>query len=316
MKIGNVEFKNNIFLAPMAGITDLPFRLLCKEQNCGLVYTEMVSAKGLLYENRDTENLLQVSQDEGQVAVQLFGRSPEILSEMAKRLELYPFDIVDINMGCPAPKIVRNGEGSALMQEPELIGEIVRAVSGSTKKPVTIKIRKGFEENNINAVEVAMIAEKNGASGVTVHGRTRSQYYSGNADWDIIRKVKESVQIPVVGNGDICDEESAEKILSYTNCDAIMIGRAAQGNPWIFKRVEHYLRTGEKIGKISNEERICTCIRHTKMLIEQKGNYTGIREMRKHLAWYIKGIKGATAARVKINAAESLEEFESILNGL
>ena len=234
MKIGNVVLENNVFLAPMAGVTDLPFRILCKEMGCGLVYSEMVSAKGILYDNKNTTELLEVDPKERPVAVQLFGSDPEILGAMAKKIEDYPIDIIDVNMGCPAPKIVKNGEGSCLMKTPELVGKIVRSLVESQKKPVTIKFRKGFDEEHINAVEIAKIAEANGASAVAVHGRTREQYYSGKADWDIIRQVKEAVKIPVIGNGDVTSAESADAIMRETGCDGVMIGRGAQGNPWIF----------------------------------------------------------------------------------
>ena len=234
MKIGNVELENNVFLAPMAGVTDLPFRILCKEMGCGLVYSEMVSAKGILYDNKNTTELLEVDPKERPVAVQLFGSDPEILGAMAKKIEEYPIDIIDVNMGCPAPKIVKNGEGSCLMKTPELVGKIVRSLVESQKKPVTIKFRKGFDEEHINAVEIAKIAEANGASAVAVHGRTREQYYSGKADWDIIKEVKAAVQIPVIGNGDIFTPQDAKNLLEHTVCDAIIVGRVSQGNPWFF----------------------------------------------------------------------------------
>jgi len=310
MKIGSVELDNNIFLAPMAGITDQPFRILCSEQGCGLVYSEMISAKGMYYNNGNTQALLHISERERPTTIQIFGREPDIMAEMAARLP-ESCAIVDINMGCPAPKIVKNGEGSALMNEPELVGKIVYAVSRAAGRPVTVKIRKGFNEHN--AVEIAKIAEENGAAAVAVHGRTRAQFYSGKADWEVIARVRETLSIPVIGNGDVVDEFSAERMLKETGVAAIMIGRAVQGNPWIFGRVKHYLETGTIKPALPKEEKIAAAIRHGRMLVEYKGEYIGVREMRKQLAWYLKGIDGAAQMRVKINKAESLAELEKIM---
>lgn len=315
MKIGHLELENNVFLAPMAGVTDLPFRILCKEMGCGLVYSEMVSAKGILYDNKNTTELLEIDPKERPVAVQLFGSDPEILGAMAKKIEPYPIDIIDVNMGCPAPKIVKNGEGSCLMKTPELVGKIVKSLVESQSKPVTIKFRKGFDDDHINAVEIAKIAEANGASAVAVHGRTREQYYSGKADWDIIKQVKAVVNIPVIGNGDVFTPQDAKNLLEYTGCDAIMVGRGAQGNPWIFKRILHYLHTGEILPEPTAEERVEKALRHAEMLIDYKGEYIGIREMRKHMAWYMKGLPGAAELRGKLNYAENRAELEALLRG-
>ncbi len=313
MKIGNVVLENNIFLAPMAGVTDLPFRILCKEMGCGLVYSEMVSAKGIFYGNENTTKLLTIEQRERPTAVQLFGSDPAIMAAMAKKIENYPIDILDVNMGCPAPKIVKNGEGSALTKNPSLVGQIIKAMVTAQKKPVTVKIRKGFDDNHINAVEIAKVAQENGAAAIAVHGRTREQYYSGKADWDSIKAVKDAVSIPVIGNGDVFTPQDAKALLEYTNCDAIMIGRAAQGNPWIFKRILHYLNTGEQLPEPTAEQKVEKALCHARMLIDYKGEYIGIREMRKHISWYMKGIKGAAELRGKINQVISYNEMEQLL---
>ncbi|MCI8342273.1 MAG: tRNA dihydrouridine synthase DusB [Firmicutes bacterium] len=310
MKIGNVELKNNIFLAPMAGVTDLPFRLICAEMGCGLVYSEMISAKGMFYGGGNTQRLLCSSENERPLAVQIFGSSPEIMGQMAKSLEDAPVDVIDVNMGCPAPKIVKNGDGSALMKNPELVGEIVRTLVEAQSKPVTIKIRKGFDDSCVNAVEIAQIAEENGAAAVAVHGRTRQQYYSGKADWDIIKKVKKAVSIPVIGNGDVFTPQDAKNLIDHTKCDAIMIGRGAQGNPWIFGHAKHYIETGELLPPPELSEKGAVAMRHFNMLTELKGEYIAVREMRRHLADYIKGINGAAQMRVLVNSAETAADMK------
>lgn len=316
LKIGNVVLKNAYILGPMAGVTDLPFRLLCKEQGAGLLCMEMVSAKAILYGNKNTESLLTIHPEELPVSLQLFGSDPKIVSEMAKRIEERPFAFLDINMGCPVPKVVRNGEGSALMKNPKLVYELVHAVVKAIQKPVTVKIRKGFDDAHVNAVEIAKIVEEAGASAVAVHGRTREQYYTGRADWEIIRKVKEAVQIPVIGNGDVTSGERAVQMQKETGCDGIMIARGAQGNPWVFSELLQYEETGTLPPRPSVEEIRCTMLRHARLQITYKGEYLGIREMRKHVSWYTKGLHGAARLREEINRVESYEELEEILTGL
>lgn len=318
LKIGSVTLKNNLILAPMAGVTDLPFRLLCKEQGAGLLCMEMVSAKAILYKNKNTKELLSIDTKEPPVSLQLFGSDPDIISEMAKQIEELPFDILDINMGCPVPKVVNNGYGSALMKQPLLAGKIIEKTAAAIQKPVTVKIRKGFDDAHINAVEIAHIAEESGAAAIAVHGRTREQFYSGKADWDIIRKVKETVKIPVIGNGDLCSGKDVLAMQKQTGCDGFMIGRGAQGNPWIFAQILHFLKTGEELKKPSMEEVSHMILRHAKMLISHKGEYTGIREMRKHASWYVGGYRNAAKLRAKINEVESYDElcalFETLLS--
>ena len=316
MTIGNITLDNNIILAPMAGVSDLPFRLLCHEQGAGLVCMEMISAKAILYHNRNTESLLEIHPQEGPVSLQLFGSDPAIMADIAARIEDRPFQILDINMGCPVPKIVGNGEGSALMKNPLLAGQIIEAVVKAVGKPVTVKIRKGFDEEHVNAVEVAHVAQESGAAAVAVHGRTREQFYSGKADWDIIRQVKQAVSIPVIGNGDVVDGESALALLQQTGCDGIMIGRACQGNPWIFREVKNFLESGQICPRPTNREIVDTILRHARLQLQYKGEYIGIREMRKHVSWYSAGVPNSARFRAEINAMESMEELMNAVSAV
>lgn len=313
LKIGNVELENNLILAPMAGVTDQSFRLLCREQGCGLLYTEMVSAKAILYKNRNTKELLEVREGERPIAVQLFGSDPDIVGAMAHQIEDGPYDIIDINMGCPVPKIVNNGEGSALMKNPKLVEQILTSMVKNVKKPVTVKFRKGFHDDCINAVEIAKIAESCGVSAVAVHGRTREQFYSGKADWDIIRQVKEAVKIPVIGNGDIFKPEDAKRMLDETGCDGLMMARGARGNPWLFSRTNHYLDTGELLPEPDAAEVARMILRHAKLQVELKGEYIGMKEMRKHIAWYTCGLPHSAAIRRECNMLETMEELERLM---
>ena len=314
LKIGSVELNNPFILAPMAGVCDLPFRLLCKEKGAAMVCTEMVYAKAIYYNNKNTKELLTIDKNEGPVSLQLFGSEPKLMAEMAKRIEEIPFDILDFNMGCPVPKVVNNGEGSALMKNPVLAGHIIEAMANAISKPVTVKIRAGFDAEHINAVEIAKIAENSGAAAITVHARTREQYYSGKADREIIRLVKEAVTIPVIGNGDIDCYESAKHMLEYTGCDGVAIGRGAEGNPWIFEELNAKY-AGLDYNKPSLEEVKEMIMRHARMLIDYKGEYIGIREMRKHAAWYTAGFKGASKLRGCLNEVSSIESLEEIIMG-
>lgn len=314
LKIGNTELENSYVLAPMAGVTDLPFRLLCKEQGAGLLCMEMVSAKAIQYHNKNTKALLEIHPQELPVSLQLFGSEPDVISEIAKQIEELPFAALDINMGCPVPKIVKNGEGSALMKNPKLVHEIVYKTARAIKKPVTVKIRKGFDDSCINAVEIAKIIEAAGGAAVAVHGRTREQYYSGKADWEIIRRVKEAVSIPVIGNGDVRSAKDAVRMREETGCDGVMVGRGAQGNPWIFRELAAYERTGELPARPTVTEIREMMLRHAALQIEYKGEYLGIREMRKHVAWYTTGMKNSARLRDEINQVESYAQLEELLN--
>jgi len=314
MNIGKVKIENNIFLAPMAGVTDIVFRLICKSFGCGLLYTEMVSAKGLYYNSENTKVLMEIDTRERPVAIQIFGSEPEIMAYAAVKAEEAGADIIDINMGCPTPKIVNNGDGSALMKNPKLAGDIIRAVVKSVNIPVTVKIRKGWDEKSVNAVELGLIAEEEGAAAIAVHGRTREQFYSGKADWDIIKRVKQALSIPVIGNGDIYSPEDAKRMIEETGCDAVLIGRGAQGNPWIFKRTLEYMKNGILTAEPTPREKIEMLIFHMDMEIQYKGEYVGIREMRKHASWYLKGLPGSCDIKSKIFTMTKRQEIENLLN--
>lgn len=313
LTIGNVTLENNLILAPMAGVTDLPFRLLCKEQGAGLLCTEMISAKAIHFKNKNTKSLMRILPEERPVSLQLFGSEPDLMAEIATQIEDEPFDILDINMGCPVPKVVNNHEGSALMKNPKLVGEIVSKMASAIKKPLTVKIRKGFTEDSVNAVEIAKIIEASGAAAIAVHGRTREQYYAGKADWDIIRQVKEAVSIPVIGNGDVNSPESAKRLIEETGCDGIMIGRAARGNPWIFDRINRFLETGIKEAEPGVQEVKEMILKHARLQIQYKGEYTGMREMRKHVAWYTAGMPHSASVRRQVNEVETYEQLEQLV---
>ena len=309
LKIGNVELENNIVLAPMAGVTDLPFRILCRELGAGMVCMEMISAKALSYHNKNTVDLMKIYEGEHPVSMQLFGSEPELIGEVVEEINSNPNDILDFNMGCPVPKVVNNGEGSALMKNPDLAYKIMEQLVKHSTKPVTVKFRKGFDLEHVNAVEIAKAAEAAGVSAVAVHGRTRAQYYSGEADWDIIGQVKAAVDIPVIGNGDVTSPEKAMRLTQMTGCDGIMIGRGAEGNPWIFRDVKHYLETGELLPPPSREEKKSVAIRHAELMLQYKGEYIATKEMRKHLAWYTAGMPNSSKFRQKINSMETMEQL-------
>lgn len=315
-KIGSVEIENPFVLAPMAGVTDLPFRGLCKEQGAGLICTEMVSAKAISFHNKNTKALMEINPKEHPVSLQLFGNEPELMAEVARSIEEQPFDILDINMGCPVPKVVNNGEGSALLKDPALIGKIVREISHAIKKPVTAKIRIGFEGYDVDPVEIAKIIEDAGGAAVAVHGRTRQQYYAGEANWEVIGRIKDAVSIPVIGNGDVDSPLKGSKMMKDTGCDSIMIGRAVRGNPWIFREMNHYFETGELLEKPDPKEIREMILRHARWQIELKGEFTGIREMRKHVAWYTSGMRHSAGLRRESNTIENYESLERLLSKL
>ncbi len=313
MKIANLTVENNVFLAPMAGVTDIAYRGICKEMGCGIVYTEMVSAKGLFYNSRNTEALMRISEEEKPVALQIFGSEPKIMAHACEIIDkMDSVCIIDVNMGCPVPKIVKNGEGSALMKNPNLAVEIVKEMKKATSKPITVKFRKGFDEKNINAVEFGKALEQAGVDAITVHGRTREQMYEGKADWDIIKQVKAGVSIPVIGNGDVFSIEDAINIKDLTNCDGIMIARGAMGNPWIFKQIQQGL-SGEFIYKPTPEEKVNMCILHLNKAIKYFDEIKAVREMRKHIGWYVKGLKGCTEIKSRVNSATTYEDVLNLL---
>jgi tRNA-dihydrouridine synthase B len=312
MKLGTLEFDGQVALGPMAGVTDRAYREICKDFGCGLMFTEMVSAKAFYYKDKKTKDIMFISEDERPVGLQIFGHEADIMAHMAKELSEFNHDILDINMGCPAPKIVKNGDGSALMKDLKLIEEVVTKVVKASNKPVSVKIRKGYEE--VNAVEVAKVIEASGATFMSIHGRTRDQFYSGQADWDIIRDVKRAVSIPVIGNGDIFTLDDAIKMKDHTGVDALMVARGVQGNPWLIREINEYFRTGKRIDPPTPEEKVSVAMKQLELMIKYKGEHRGILEMRKHAAWYLKGIKGSSKVKEQLNRAKDKVEITALLN--
>lgn len=312
LEIGNIKLENNIFLAPMAGITDLPFRKICKKFNPGLMYTEMASSKALHYNDQKTEKLLEIEEIERPIAIQIFGNDPQIMAEVANKVS-EKADIIDINMGCPAPKVTKNGEGSSLLLNPDLVYDIVKEVVNAAEKPVTVKIRKGWDDEHINALQIATLIEKAGAKAITIHGRTRQEFYTGEADWDIIKQIKQELSIPVIGNGDITSEEKAYEIFEKTNCDGIMIGRGSLGNPWIFEKIKEYLKNGTKKEDITKADKLKIILEHIDLAIKYKGENVAVKEMRKHLSWYVKGMNESSKIRDMLNKETSSEAVKQIL---
>lgn len=312
LKIGNVELENNLILAPMAGVTNLPFRIICKDYGAGMVCTEMASAKAMFHNDQKTKRLFNTEGEKRPISFQVFGSELESIAYAVKYMSDFA-DIIDINMGCPAPKVVKNGDGSKLLLDLEKAKQIIETAVQNSKVPVTVKFRKGWDKENIVAVEIAQIAEQAGASAVTIHGRTKSEFYTGKADWDIIKKVKQSVHIPVIGNGDVTDEESALAMFKQTGVDGIMIGRGSFGNPWIFKNIKHYLQTGEKLPQPTNQERLQIMEKHIQLAVEEKGEDVAIKELRKHISWYTKNLKNSSEFRNSINKIEKKDELISTI---
>lgn len=315
MRIRNIVLKNNLILAPIAGVTGLPFRILARREGCGLAFTEMVSAKGLYYNDEKTKKLLDTCAEDRPLGVQIFGSEPEIMAYAARELSVREFDIIDINLGCPTPKIVKNGDGAALLLNPDLAAKVISSVVEASRVPVTIKMRIGWDKNNINGIEIARIAQKAGVSAVTVHARTRCQFYRGKADWKYIKEIKRELDIPVIGNGDIFSPEDAKRMIEETGCDGIMIARGALGNPRIFNEIESYFKNGNLLASLSPKEKLKSAVKHFHMEVEYRGEHIGIREMRKHFAWYLKGMRNANMIKEALYRADSVAEVLSIIKG-